>query len=1581
MKIKAFTVEGPLPTEIPALKEIEKIFPSDWMGFANVVVRHPTNARYEREIDLIVVTHDRVLMVDLKHWKGKLELVDGYWHQDGRRQDKSPVEKMRGNVHLLLKVFEIEGFKLGRPKVEGLVVLTHPQCDTSLLGPDGRAVLRLGEFLKLANSGRYKTLFPRATNHTGNPLTAGPNKKDVLRFFSPGRVFEPRKTRFATYEAVDAQPEFTNELYAEYLARDIEMPTNTALLKVWDFTGDDELRHSPERRELLDRERAVIGYLIDRDPDLSSVALRPRERDPELGPRHWELFDRDRHLQRLSRFVVADAPDLDRSARRELAKVLTGNIAALHRAEIAHRDLGGHSIWVDPARLRVSLSSFGAARFPERRSVGLLRAKLLGAGLTLPEDTGVVGQGSAYHQDVFLLGVAIWQILGDEPIPRESQVPDWAKLPEDAKGRVPNPVREWFARCLEWEPSARFADGIEAHDAFLKALASEETRRLGDVDLSPYEEQIDPTLDYPPALMIERTRCRIYTTVVGNETLLVKNWPERLIGDRTKSAAQLMEFFARADRLRGAGTGRLPRVRLACLSHDGLFLLQDYLPGQSLETYDVAGWTAEQFRRFALRLVDTVQEAHDLGIPHGDISPRNVLVTQGEEPDSRIVDFLDFSTEAAGERVTLAYVPQEGGADPYVRDRFAVATIVTEIASKTTAVESTDLALLAKAVESCSNPEAPWATLKPLIDALSQDKQKEAAERIELLVGFSRCMQPGPMLADDGEYHVVLNPDSDEINIIGFDCQLVITFDRATRSIRSVRQGEAKTQTLGWASRHKSVSFKGSVVLFQTGKASVEGLDQLLAKEEVVGWVTGRADTDDKGSAAKAEEQPRRRFVFPTARFWKEQIEAEENLRPSLTLVDEVVTDSFRDIAFAPHDSDASLEGVGDGDLISFNGMTIGRVVAEFTVPGNLAFRFSSGRRTLKPGDELTIQPRQTAESLRRRALAVRRILQGKTPIKDLVGYFDPAGKSVPHQFGDPVRTGDLDRYSLNPDQVEAFHLLWSNGPVGLLQGPPGTGKTTFIASFAHYALTKGGCRNVLLVSQSHEAVNTAAERIQALMKDTSGGLDLLRVANNPDRISESLRPSHVDAVQDLYVARFEAEAKERLCMIARRLGLPRSFAEDLFEAYEGPVETARQLALLRSLDIEGDNAASVEQRALALEDALASQLNRFGAEIDVTADPQEVEEAMVILVRDLHEVRNLEAIRRLRAIRETGREWTQSLRTKSRTLEEFLAGSRRLVCGTCVGIGDSRLRITEKTFDLVIVDEAARATSSELAVAMQSAHRVLLVGDHRQLPPNVDLEVVKRLAVTTGITDRPELLRSDFERVFGSPYGQLAGTSLKRQYRMAPAIGKLVSDVFYPDVGLITERDPPGAHYDGLPFPFDHEFTWVDSGSRFGEIKTGTSFSNPAEAQAIVRMLEVLAGATDFLVAARAELKEGEPLVGVICMYAQQRDLVKDILATSLIPKDVRALIKVDTVDSYQGKENRIVVISLVRSNDRGRIGFLETENRINVALSRAMDRLIVVGAANLFKTSAGKLPEVLARMENAGRLSSVRHDRTEAA
>ena len=125
---------------------------------------------------------------------------------------------------------------------------------------------------------------------------------------------------------------------------------------------------------------------------------------------------------------------------------------------------------------------------------------------------------------------------------------------------------------------------------------------------------------------------------------------------------------------------------------------------------------------------------------------------------------------------------------------------------------------------------------------------------------------------------------------------------------------------------------------------------------------------------------------------------------------------------------------------------------------------------------------------------------------------------------------------------------------------------------------------------------------------------------------------------------------------------------------------------------------------------------------------------------------------------------------------------TRQLVCGTCVGVGQQSIGIANQVFDWVIIDEAARSIPSELAIAMQSGTRILLVGDQNQLPPLYSSEHKKALAKQLGISkDDVEIkLQSDFGRIFDSYYGHQASAELLTQYRMSPSIGNLVSTCFY---------------------------------------------------------------------------------------------------------------------------------------------------------------------------------------------------------
>lgn len=317
---------------------------------------------------------------------------------------------------------------------------------------------------------------------------------------------------------------------------------------------------------------------------------------------------------------------------------------------------------------------------------------------------------------------------------------------------------------------------------------------------------------------------------------------------------------------------------------------------------------------------------------------------------------------------------------------------------------------------------------------------------------------------------------------------------------------------------------------------------------------------------------------------------------------------------------------------------------------------------------------------------------------------------------------------------------------------------------------------------------------------------------------------------------------------------------------------------------------------------------------------------------------------------------------------DEFLARSRQLVVGTCVGIGQSHIGISEAIYDWVIVDEAARSVSSELAIAMQAGKRILLVGDHKQLPPLYQEGHKKALAQSLRIPAKGEeldyILGSDFERAFESNYGKKVGASLKTQYRMAPAIGTLVSKCFY-DGDLVNGKleEQVSDVYLSLPEHFHPTVTWLSTNNLPNAFHTQSQnggLYNRMEAELIIKLLKDIEESQEFMQSEVAQqcLKKGEAAIGVICMYSEQKNLLRKKLNEKPWRESFKDLVKIDTVDSYQGKENHIIILSVTRYDKSKSIGFLSLPNRINVALSRAMDRLIIVGATSTWLNNGASHP-----------------------
>jgi superfamily I DNA and/or RNA helicase len=233
--------------------------------------------------------------------------------------------------------------------------------------------------------------------------------------------------------------------------------------------------------------------------------------------------------------------------------------------------------------------------------------------------------------------------------------------------------------------------------------------------------------------------------------------------------------------------------------------------------------------------------------------------------------------------------------------------------------------------------------------------------------------------------------------------------------------------------------------------------------------------------------------------------------------------------------------------------------------------------------------------------------------------------------------------------------------------------------------------------------------------------------------------------------------------------------------------------------------------------------------------------------------------------------------------------------------------------------------------------------------------DVIKRLREEDPERKENDYLISDFERSFTSSFGKAVGCTLTEQYRMDPRICSIVSECFYEPhkIRLKTSEDrPPSGFPDTFAAWLRRPVAWIDTSSsqlrrEWRRIEEETT-RNTAEVDAVLKVLGKLS--EDIALQTYLGSLEDETPIGVICMYSGQKEEIE--LAFSRLPttQTFRRMVRIDTVDGYQGKENAIVVLSLVRDNPHGLPGHVGRPNRCNVAVSRAIDRLIIVGSSQMW-------------------------------
>ena len=318
-------------------------------------------------------------------------------------------------------------------------------------------------------------------------------------------------------------------------------------------------------------------------------------------------------------------------------------------------------------------------------------------------------------------------------------------------------------------------------------------------------------------------------------------------------------------------------------------------------------------------------------------------------------------------------------------------------------------------------------------------------------------------------------------------------------------------------------------------------------------------------------------------------------------------------------------------------------------------------------------------------------------------------------------------------------------------------------------------------------------------------------------------------------------------------------------------------------------------------------------------------------------------AIRELRAHRKRGDEkYHQKLeRLKERATElevrinAQLFGEARVIA--CTLVGSANRLLEGQKFGTLFIDEAAQALEAACWIPIRRVSRVILAGDHCQLPPTV--KSFAALKAGLGKTLMERIVDNKPEVV----------TLLKMQYRMNEEIIRFSSDWFY---GNQVESAPEVKFRSILDL--DIPMTWVDTSqfqlpeneeSLFKEQFVGESFGriNKAEAELTLMALENYFGKIG-----KQRILDERIDVGVISPYRAQVQYLRRLLKKKDFFKPYRHLISVNTVDGFQGQERDVILISLVRANDEGQIGFLRDLRRMNVAITRARMKLIILGDAS---------------------------------
>ena len=1587
------------------LKSLKSIFP--WKGYSGFRFTD-VKERKEGEFDLVIVTHCNVLIIELKHWNGTITSCQDRWYLNDKDMGRSPISITRNKQYMLEKKldkfkqqFTNKGF---RPQVYFLVVMTGNTDFSQLPDNEKLHIVTLTDFLQLKDEEQFDARFsPHSKSKTLNQDFELFDKK----IFGSNTI-KPKSISIGGYYAEDNSIfSHPKHIYQEYLAQtENKKHQDQALLRRWNFTkiNRSEAQTPDGRYRLVSREYDVLNHIKLQNKDLyhSCLNYKSTPQKGEITAEHIDLFELFPQQKRFDQFVGGyNGENLSTERRLGLVQLLLDKFAQLHKVGIAHRDLGNHSIWLS-ADDKITLSGFATAYFSSEETVGDIREILEVSG-DLAKPHFPLSDGiklTPYQYDVRSLAVLAWHIIQAKRISPVSL--------DEMKNKLADEIA-WYAEILRTALSdTPFESAVDFLDKFNQAKPEQAVDFSFDfTKLEPFTHDINHSRAYreDDDFILETSEKEVYRS----NGLLVKAWLNADPQNDNSKARVVLNWLENMAKLASLSPDYLPKIREFGIAKKSgcLFAASDFIDGHTWQDICKLDLSDEQKQVLIHQFIQNIEHLHSLGFTHGDLKPDNVLVTiDDDSAQLHILDILDFSSNGQSQFNT-EYSPEFDHTTEKQRDNFAVMKMACELLGVEWNRSSESFAEVAEVIQQeYSDSQTAFISLVRFKEALNP---KPSTLMIDITVSGRESFPPIAIYPENGELFVQFEKNKQGDVLVQFiglggvlkafysvkDKQFTHALAPINRDYISKRDKDNSVMSLTLGLNITYGSYSEMTTLnhsLKTNEQFIHTINQFITKhiskqpeeEHIEEFEVLETEIVDAEIAVPfIEQRP------SIQKLWQAILDTETEALPSIT-ASEALQKTENGVCYIPYDGEISpldqfkrdevVEAIGkseDGEKT----FKYGEVDIEQSQLNELHLKPKSLRNSasnIQADTPIYLQSKQNKASYTRRKNALQRILDGESAIKNLTDYFDEYCILPSEKYDIHISNEEFKRYdqpeknvSLNEAQRIAFQRLIANGPLSLLQGPPGTGKTEFIAAFVHYLFDVQKVRNILLVSQSHEAVNTAAERIRKHCQRLETDLQLVRFSNREIADSEILEDVFSPNLVGQKRAQLNVNKISNICQLGRSIGLPESYLRERAElAFDIGVQIRRYQKFVKS---SKDETVDEDEKRLRkkLEKSIKEQAQAMGL-----CELVEIDEILPKFISELDHKHNIQPIENIQAgkLIDLTQDMLEALSNERTNYDEFLARSRQLVIGTCVGIGQRHIGIADNLYDWVIVDEAARSISSELAIAMQSGTRILLVGDHKQLPPLYSDEHKNALARRLGISKRGEeldqALGSDFERVFLSEYGKQTCATLKTQYRMAPAIGSLVSACFYENVleNGKTDNDVPNIYF-RLPEKIKSCVTWLDTTSlpnAYHEQGKSGSLSNRAEADVIIGILQDLANDETFMNSEPVQkcLEKNEQAIGVICMYGEQKKLIRKKFNERSWNDDFRRLVKIDSVDSYQGKENRVIILSLTRHDKVCSTGFLHLPNRINVALSRAMDKLIIVGAKTMWehpKNSKTPLAKVL--------------------